>query len=418
MREAVILSAVRLPTGRFLGALKPFSATALGALVVREAVARAGVPPARVDEAILGNVLSAGLGQAPARQAAIHGGLPPEVAALTINKVCGSGLKAVMLAQQAIALGDADVVVAGGMESMSNAPYLLRGARDGLRLGDGKMVDSLIHDGLWDSFGDLHMGCTGEIVARKYGITREEQDAYAFESHRRAIAAMDSGAFKDEILPVTLPGRTRPPDDDARREPESLRRAAGGPGGRDASAPQLKEDEAPRRDTSLEALARLKPAFEENGTVTAGNAPGLNDGAAALVIASREVARELGRTPLARIVAQATSGVEPSLVMMSPVEAVRKLWKKTGWSASTVDLVELNEAFAVQSLAVIRELGLDPARVNVHGGAVALGHPIGASGARVLTTLLHALARHGKKRGLATLCLGGGNGVALAVERE
>jgi acetyl-CoA C-acetyltransferase len=393
MREAVILSAVRLPSGKFLGSLKPFSATELGALVVREATRRANLPIDRVDEVILGNVLSAGLGQAPARQAAIHAGLPPEVAALTINKVCGSGLKAVMLAAQAIATGDADVVVAGGMESMSNAPYLVPRMREGLRLGHGQLVDSVIHDGLWDSFGDIHMGSTGEIVAERYGITREEQDRHAFESHRKAIAAIDAGAFREEILPVTLPG------------------------GKGVSV-RLEVDESARRDTSIEALARLKPAFKDNGTVTAGNAPGLNDGAAALVVASREIARALGCRPLARVVAQATSGVEPSLVMMSPVEAVRKLWKKTGWTAGSVDLVELNEAFAVQALAVTRELGLDPAKVNVHGGAVALGHPIGASGARVLTTLLYALRRRGGRRGIATLCLGGGNGVALAVEIE
>jgi acetyl-CoA C-acetyltransferase len=393
MREAVIVSAARVPTGKFLGSLKSFAAPQLGAIVIREAVARAGVPAARVDEAIMGNVVSAGIGQAPARQAAIHGGLPPQVAALTINKVCGSGLKAVMLAAQAIATGEADVVVAGGMESMSNCPYLLAKAREGLRLGHGQLIDSMIHDGLWDAFGDMHMGCTGEIVAEKYGITRAEQDAYALESHRRALAAIDSGAFRDEIVPVTIPG------------------------GKSGPA-KLEVDESPRRETSLEALTKLKPAFKENGTVTAGNAPGVNDGAAALVVTSRETARDLGVRPFARIVAQATSGVEPSLVMMSPVEAVRKLWKKTGWSPETVDLVELNEAFAVQSLAVMRELGLDPKRVNVHGGAVALGHPIGASGARVLTTLLYALRRLGKKRGVATLCLGGGNGVALAVELE
>jgi acetyl-CoA C-acetyltransferase len=394
MNEAVILSAVRVPSGKFLGSLKSFSAPQLGALVVREAVRRSLVPADRVDEVILGNVLSAGVGQAPARQAAIHAGLPPAVAALTINKVCGSGLKAVMLAAQAIATGDASVVVAGGMESMSNAPYLLPRVREGLRLGHGEMVDSVIHDGLWDSFGDIHMGTTAEIVAEKYGITREEQDRYAVESHRRAAAAIDAGAFAGEILRVTLPTAK-------------------------GAAAWLEFDEAVRRDTTLEALARLKPAFKkEGGTVTAGNAPGLNDGAAALVVASRDAARAAGATPLARIVAQATSGIEPSLVMMSPVEAVRKVWKKTGWSAATVDLVELNEAFAVQAIAVARELGLDPARVNVDGGAVALGHPIGASGARVLTTLLHALKRRGGKRGVATLCLGGGNGVALAVELE
>jgi acetyl-CoA C-acetyltransferase len=394
VNEAVILSAVRLPTGRFLGSLKSLPAPQLGAFVVKEAVARAGVPRERVDEVILGNVVSAGLGQAPARQAALHAGLPVEVAALTINKVCGSGLKAVMLAQQAIAAGDADIVVAGGMESMSNCPYLLPRVREGLRLGHGEMLDSMIHDGLWDSFGDVHMGCTGEIVAEKFRITRKEQDEYALQSHRRAIAAIDAGAFREEILPVDLPG------------------------GKGASAPQLIDDETPRRDTTLEALARLKPAFKKDGTVTAGNAPGVNDGAAALVVASRQTAEKLGRRPLARIAGQATSGVEPSLVMMSPVEAVRRLYKKTGWTAGSADLVELNEAFAVQAIAVTRELELDPARVNVHGGAVALGHPIGASGARVLTTLLYALKRQGKKRGIAALCLGGGNGVALAVELE
>ncbi len=392
MREAVILSAVRVPTGKFLGALKGFSAPQLGALVVKEAVARAGVPPEQVDEVIMGNVVSAGLGQAPARQAAIRGGLPPQVAALTINKVCGSGLKAVMLAAQAIAAGDADVVVAGGMESMSNCPYLLPKAREGMRLGHGEIVDSMIYDGLWDAYEDYHMGCTGEIVAGKYGITRAQQDAYALESHRRAIAAIKAGKFEDEILPVPIPQKKGDPV-------------------------LFAVDEGPREDTSVEALARLKPAFQEGGTVTAGNAPGVNDGAAALVVTSAETARALGRTPVARIVAQAVSGLDPSMVMMTPVPAVRKLWTKTGWGPATVDLVELNEAFAVQAIAVGRELELDPAQVNVNGGAVALGHPIGASGARILTTLLYALRDRGKSRGIATLCLGGGNGVALAVER-
>jgi acetyl-CoA C-acetyltransferase len=391
MREAVILSAVRVPTGKLLGSLKGFSAPALGAMVVKEAVARAGVPPERIDEVILGNVVSAGLGQAPARQAAIRAGLPPSVAALTINKVCGSGLKAVMLAAQGIATGDADVLVAGGMESMSNCPYLLPRVREGMRLGHGEVLDSMILDGLWDVYEDYHMGCTGEIVAEKYGVTRAQQDAWALESHRRALAAIKAGRFKDEILPVPLPQKKGDP------VPFAL-------------------DESPREDTSLEALGRLKPAFKEGGTVTAGNAPGVNDGAAALVVSSAETAAALGRKPLARIVAQAVAGLEPSLVMMTPVEAVRKLWKKTGWSARSVDLVELNEAFAVQAVAVCRELDLDPAKVNVNGGAVALGHPIGASGARILTTLLYALRDRGKTRGVATLCLGGGNGVALAVE--
>jgi acetyl-CoA C-acetyltransferase len=391
MPESVILSAVRVPTGKFLGSLKGFSAPALGAMVVREAVARAGVPPELVDEVILGNVVSAGLGQAPARQAALHGGLPPKVAALTINKVCGSGLKAVMLAAQAIANGDAEVVVAGGMESMSNCPYLLTRVREGMRLGHGEAVDSMIWDGLWDPYEDYHMGCTGEIVAEKYGVTRQEQDAYALESHRKAVAAIRAGRFRDEIVPVPLPAKR--------------------------GAPVLYAvDEGPREETSLEALAKLKPAFKEGGTVTAGNAPGVNDGAAALVVTSAETARALGRKPLARIVGQAVAGLEPALVMMAPVDAVRKLWKKTGWNASTVDLVELNEAFAVQAVAVCRELELDPAKVNVNGGAVALGHPIGASGARILTTLLYALRDRGRSRGVATLCLGGGNGVALAVE--
>ncbi len=392
MREAVILSAVRLPTGKFMGTLKGFRATELGAMVVREAVRRAGVDPARVDEVIMGNVLSAGLGQAPARQAALGGGLPPQVGALTINKVCGSGLKAVMLAAQGVATGDADIVVAGGMESMSNAPYLLPKAREGMRLGHGELIDSMVHDGLWEAYENYHMGCCGEIVSETYGVTREEQDAFALESHRKSIAAIKAGKFKDEILPVPIPSK----------KGDSVTFAV---------------DESPREDTSLEALARLRPAFREGGTVTAGNAPGVNDGAAALVVTSAETAKELGRTPLARIVAQATSGLEPKMVMMTPVPAIRKIWEKTGWSVKDVDLYELNEAFAVQGVAITKELSLDPARLNVNGGAVALGHPIGASGARVLTTLLYAMKDRGARRGIAALCLGGGNGVALAVER-
>jgi acetyl-CoA C-acetyltransferase len=344
-----------------------------------------------VDEVILGNVLSAGVGQAPARQAAIHAGLPPAVGALTINKVCGSGLKAVMLAAQGIATGDTDVVVAGGMESMSNAPYLLERAREGLRLGHGELLDSMIHDGLWDAYDDQHMGCCGEVVAEQYGVSRVEQDAFALESHRKAVAAIKAGKFKDEIVPVPLPQKKGDPV-------------------------LMTADETPREDTSLEALGRLKPAFKEGGTVTAGNAPGVNDGAAALVVCAADTAQKLGKKPMARIVAQATSGLEPRLVMMTPVPAVKRIFEKTGWTAKDVDLVELNEAFAVQGVAVVRELGLDPARVNVNGGAVALGHPIGASGARVLTTLLYALRDRGLRRGIATLCLGGGNGVALAVE--
>jgi acetyl-CoA C-acetyltransferase len=391
MRETVIVSAVRTPTGKFLGGLKDFKATELGAMAVREAVRRAGVDPASVDECILGNVVSAGAGQAPARQAALNGGLSNGVGALTINKVCGSGLKAVMLATQGIALGDIDVAVAGGMESMSNCPYLLTRVREGLRMGDGTIIDSMIHDGLWDSFHNIHMGLTGEHVSETYKVTREDQDRYAAESHRKASHATQQGWFTDEILPVSIPQRKGDPI-------------------------VVAHDESIREDTTAEALGRLKPAFKKDGTVTAGNAPGVNDGAAALVVMGADVAARLNLTPIARVVGYATAGLEPKLVMMTPVEAVRKLNKKTGWTMDDADLLELNEAFAVQAVAVTRELGLDPARVNVQGGAVALGHPIGASGARILTTLLYALKRQGKKRGIATLCLGGGNGVAMAVE--
>jgi acetyl-CoA C-acetyltransferase len=392
MREVVIVSAVRLPTGKFLGALKDFTAPQLGALVVREAVVRAGIDPASVDECIMGNVVSAGLGQAPARQAALGAGLPESVAALTINKVCGSGLKAVMLAAQGIATGDIDVAVAGGMESMSNTPYILPRIREGLRMGDGELRDLMIHDGLWCAMDNCHMGISGETVAETYHVTREEQDAYAAESHRRAATASDAGFFSEEILPVTIPQKKGAPV-------------------------VIDRDEPIRPDTTAEALGRLKPAFKAGGSVTAGNAPGVNDGAAALVVMAAERAQALGREPLGRIVGQATSGLRPGLVMMTPVPAVRKLLEKIGWSADSVDLFELNEAFSVQAVAVVRELGLDMARVNVNGGAVALGHAIGASGARVLTTLLYAMRRRGAQRGVATLCLGGGNGVALAVER-
>ncbi len=391
MRESVIVSAVRTPTGKFLGALKELSATDLGALVVRDAVRRAGIDPAAVNECIMGNVVSAGIGQAPARQAAVRGGLDYGVAALTVNKVCGSGLKAVMLASQGIAAGDIDVAVAGGMESMSNCPYLLPRVREGLRMGDGVVVDSMTHDGLFDSFNNIHMGLTGEHVAERYRVSRDDQDRYAVQSQQRASRAAADGLFKDEILPISIP--------QGKGEPQLVVR-----------------DESIRTDTTLDALARLKPVFKKDGTVTAGNSPGVNDGAAALVIAATEVASRLGLTPIARIVGQATSGLDPKLVMMTPVEAVRKLLCKTGWSLEDVDLFELNEAFAVQAVAVTRELGLDASRVNVHGGAIALGHPIGASGARILTTLLYALRRYGKRRGVATLCLGGGNGVALAIE--
>jgi acetyl-CoA C-acetyltransferase len=391
-RESVIVSAVRTPTGRFLGVLKDFAATELGAQVVREAIRRSGIDPATVDECIMGNVIQAGNGQNPARQAALNGGLSDHVAALTINKVCGSGLKAVMLAAQGIATGDIDIAVAGGMESMSNAPYLLPRVREGLRMGDGKVVDSLINDGLWCSFENCHMGMSGEVVAEKYAVGREEQDQYAAESHRRAAYATRQDWFKDEILPISIPQRKGEPI-------------------------VIDVDEPIREDTTAETLSKLKPAFKKDGSVTAGNAPGVNDAAAAVVIMAATKAAALGLTPMARVVGQATSGLAPKLVMMTPVEAVRKVASKIGWDLKDVDLFEINEAFSVQAVAVTRELGIDLARVNVHGGAVALGHAIGASGARVLTTLLYALKRRGLKRGIAALCLGGGNGVALAVER-
>jgi acetyl-CoA C-acetyltransferase len=392
MRESVIVSAVRTPTGKFLGALKSFTATQLGALVVAEAVRRAGIDPQIVDECIMGNVVSAGLGQSPARQAALHGGLPDHVAALTINKVCGSGLKAVMIADQAIRAGDIDVAVAGGMESMSNCPYLLPRVREGLRMGHGEVVDSMINDGLWCAFEQCHMGNSGEVVADHYKIGRAAQDEYAARSHQKAARATDEGAFKDEILAISIPQKKGP-------------------------ALVVERDEAIRADTSVDSLAALKPAFKQDGTVTAGNAPGVNDGASALVVMAADRAKSLGLAPLARIAGQATSGLPPKFVLMTPVEAVRRVVEKAGWGLKDVDLFELNEAFAVQALAVLNELGIDPQKVNVGGGAVALGHAIGSSGARVLTTLLYALKRRNLKRGIATLCLGGGNGVALAVER-
>jgi acetyl-CoA C-acetyltransferase len=391
MQEAVIVSAVRVPTGKFLGTLKDMPAPALGALVVREAVARAGIDPASVDECIMGNVVSAGAGQAPARQAALKGGLPNHVAALTINKVCGSGLKAVMLAHQGIQTGDIEIAVAGGMESMSNAPYLLSKAREGLRMGHAQMIDAMIHDGLWCPFENWHMGNAGETVADAYKVSRDEQDAFAAASHQRAAAAHQHGRFIAEILPVAIPQKKGEPV-------------------------MFGADESVRADTTPETLRALKPAFKKDGTVTAGNAPPVNDGAAALVVMSAARAQALGATPMARIVAQATSGLEPKMLLMTPVEASRKVAKKAGWNLADVDLFELNEAFAVQAVAVIRELGIDATKVNVNGGAVALGHAIGASGARVLTTLLYALKDRGGRRGIATLCLGGGNGVALAVE--
>ena len=392
LHDPVIVSAVRTGTGKFLGSLKGFSAPRLGALVVAEAVRRAGIDPAVVDECIMGNVVSAGLGQNPARQAALHGGLSDSVAALSINKVCGSGLKAVMLAAQGIATGDVDVVVAGGMESMSNCPYLMPRVREGLRMGNGEIVDSMINDGLWCAFEGVHMGTAGETVAECFHVGREAQDAFAARSHAKAAAATHEGRFKDEILSVSIPQKS-------------------------GAALLFDRDESIREDTTVASLAALKPAFKKDGTVTAGNAPPVNDGASALVVMSAERARALGVTPLARIVGQSTSGLAPKMVLMTPVEAVRRLLKKTGWTLHDVDLVELNEAFAVQAIAVLGQLGLDESKVNVNGGAVALGHAIGSSGSRVLTTLLYALKHRRLTRGIATLCLGGGNGVALAVER-
>jgi len=393
MEDVVIVAAVRTPVGKFQGSLSGLSAPQLGSIVVREAVKRAGVDPASVSECIMGNVISAGLGQNPARQAALGAGLPSAVSAMTINKVCGSGLKAVALGQQAVQTSNSDIVVAGGMESMTNAPYLLPQARKGYRLGDGKLIDSMVHDGLWDAYHDYHMGNTGENVAEKYGITREEQDEYALNSHRKAIAAIKECRFKDQIVPVELPSKKGAP-------------------------PQFFTiDESPREDTTIEVLRSLKAAFKKDGTVTAGNAPGVNDGASAVVVMSAVKAQELGLKPMAHIVAQATSGIDPAWVMMAPVDAVRQLWKKTGWRNEDVDLYEINEAFSVAAIAVTRELGLDLNKVNVNGGAVALGHPIGASGARILTTLLYEMIRRDVHKGIAALCLGGGNAVGVAVER-
>jgi acetyl-CoA C-acetyltransferase len=393
--DVVIISGCRTAVGKFQGSLADLSAVQLGAVVVREAVKRAALNSDQIDECIMGNVLPAGLGQNPARQAAIFAGLSPATGAMTINKVCGSGLKAVALAAQAVQTGNSSIVVAGGMESMTNAPYLLPQARKGYRLGNGQVIDSMVHDGLWDVYNDYHMGVTGENVAEKYRITREEQDEFAVNSHRKAVAAMKECRFKSQIVPVEIPAKKK------------------------GAAPVLFErDESPREDTSLETLRSLKPAFKKDGTVTAGNAPGVNDGAAAVVVTSARRASELGAKPMVRIVAQATSGVEPKWVMMAPVDAVKKIWEKTGWKKDDVDLYELNEAFSVQALGVMRELGLDPDKVNVNGGAVAIGHPIGASGARVLVTLIYEMTRRNVKRGIAALCLGGGNAVAMAVERD
>jgi len=394
MREAVIVSAARTPIGKFQGSLRSFTAPLLGAIAVREAIRRAGLKPEEIDECIMGCVLQAGLGQNPARQASLYGGMPPESAALTVNQVCGSGLRAVSLAAHEIQTGDAEFVVAGGMESMSNAPYLLPQARTGYRMGNAILIDAMIHDGLWEAYHGYHMGSAAELIAEKYGIAREEQDAFAAESHRRAADATAKGWFKDGIVPVEIPAA------------------------RKGETPCIfDKDEAIRPDTTVEVLAKLKPAFKEGGTVTAGNAPGVSDGAAAVVVTSAEMAKERGLKPMAVIRAQATAGREPEWFGLAPIDAVRKVAKKANWTLDQVDLFELNEAFSVQALAVNRELGLDPERVNIHGGAVALGHPIGASGAAVLVKLLSALAQQGATKGIAALCLGGGNAVGLAVER-
>ena len=391
MRSAFIVSAARIPTGKFLGTLKDFTAPELGAMAIREAVSRAGIDPASVDECIMGNVVSGGVGQAPARQAALKGGLADHVAALTINKVCGSGLKAVMLAQQGIMTGDIDIAVAGGMESMSNCPYIVPKVREGLRMGHGSVIDLMIHDGLWCPFENWHMGNAGETVADIYRVTRDQQDEYSAGSHKKAATAQAAGKFAAEILPVTIPQKKGDPL-------------------------VFSTDESVRADTTADVLRKLKPAFKKDGSVTAGNAPPVNDGAAALVVMGEDKMSALGLKPLARVVAQATSGLAPKMLLMTPVEATRKVLTKAGWSVNDIDLMELNEAFAVQAVAVMQELGIDPAKVNVNGGAVALGHPIGASGARILTTLIYALKDRGLRRGVATLCLGGGNGVALAIE--
>ena len=394
MREAVIVAAARTPIGKFQGSLQPFTAPRLGAIAVREAIRRAGLKAEEVDECIMGCVLQAGVGQNPARQASLYGGMTPESAALTVNQVCGSGLRAVSLAAQQIQTGDAEFVVAGGMESMSNAPYLLPQARNGYRMGNGTLVDAMINDGLWEAYRGYHMGVAAEMIAEKYGITRAEQDAFAAESHRRAAAATEKGWFRDGIVPVEIPAAKK------------------------GEAPRIfDKDEAIRPESTVEILAKLKPAFKEGGTVTAGNAPGVSDGAAAVVVTSAETAKERGLKPMAVIRAQATAGREPEWFGLAPIDAVRKVAKKAGWPLDYVDLFELNEAFSVQALAVNRELGLDPERVNIHGGAVALGHPIGASGAAVLVKLLYGLAQQGQSRGIAALCLGGGNAVGLAVER-
>ena len=392
-KQAVIISAARTPTGKFQGALKGFTAPELGAIAIKEAVKRAGVDPAKIDEVVMGCVVQAGIGQAPARQAALKAGLPPEVSALTVNMVCGSGLRAVALASQSVKLGDAEFVVAGGMESMSNIPYALQTAREGFRMGNQTATDLMIHDGLWCPFENWHMGNTGEVVAEKHQITRETQDDFAYNSHRKAYEAHQAGRFADEIVAVEIPQKKGDPI-------------------------ILDYDEPVRPDTTVETLAKLKPAFKKDGgTVTAGNAPGVNDGASALVVTSSQKASELGVEPLGRVVSYAVSGIEPKLIMLAPVEGIRRAVAKAGWSLEEVELFELNEAFSVQALGVMKELGINPDLVNVNGGAVAMGHAIGNSGGRILTTLLYEMKRRGARRGVAGLCLGGGNSVAMAVER-
>ena len=391
-RTPVVVAAVRTATGKFLGGLSSFTAPQLGAIVIKEAVRRLGIDPESLDEVIMGNVVSAGVGQAPARQAAIHAGLPDNIPAFTVNKVCGSGLKAVMLAAQAIRAGDAQAFVAGGMESMSNAPYLLTQARTGYRMGDAKMIDAVVHDGLWCAFENIHMGNEAEIIAEKFGVTREDQDRYSFQSHQRAAAATAAGRFKDEIVPV-----------EGRGDPQSQRVV-------------VDTDEPIRGDTSMDALAKLMPAFKQGGTVTAGNAPGLSDGASATVVTEQDFARTHNLPVLARITGYASAAITPRYIFAAPTRAVHRVLENTGLKIGDFDLIEVNEAFAAQTLANGKELDWDWSRVNVNGGAIALGHPIGSSGSRVLTTLIYELRRRGGGRGLATLCLGGGGAVAMAIE--
>ncbi len=392
MSNAVIVAAARTAIGKFGGSLAKVPASELGAIVIKEVLARAGVKPDQVDEVIMGQVLTAGVGQNPARQAVIKAGLPVTVPAMTINKVCGSGLKAVMLAAQAIANGDAEIVVAGGQENMSASPHVMQGSRDGFRMGDAKIIDSMIVDGLWDVYNQYHMGITAENVAKEYGIDRAQQDKFAYASQQKAAAAQDAGRFKDEIVPVLIPQRKGDPI-------------------------AFDQDEFINRKSNEEALGGLKPAFDKQGTVTAGNASGINDGAAAVLVMSEAKARELGLTPLARIKSFASVGVDPKVMGMGPAPASRKALKKAGWTAEQVDLMEINEAFAAQACAVNKDMGWDTGKINVNGGAIALGHPIGASGCRILVTLLHEMKRRDAKKGLASLCIGGGMGVALAVER-